>query len=73
MPQSAILHGHMETIGKRLQRDLATIQPLPSAPYEACAKATGRVSSQFLVRYKTNDYSVPSTYGFRDGDMPKSW
>ena len=64
--QSAILHGHRETIGARLQRDLGAMQPLPCAPYEACAKATGRVSSQSLVRYKTNDYSVPSTYGFRD-------
>ena len=64
--QSAVLHGHKETIGERLQRDLAAMQPLPSAPYEACAKATGRVSSQSLVRYKTNDYWVPSTHGFRD-------
>ena len=64
--QSAVLHGHKETIGQRLQRDLAAMSSLPSAPYEACAKATGRVSSQSLVRYKTNDYSVPSTYGFRD-------
>lgn len=64
--QSAVLHGYTETIGQRLQRDLEAMQPLPSATYEACAKATGRVSSQSLVRYKTNDYSVPSTYGFRD-------
>ena len=64
--QSAVLHGHKETIDQRLQRDLAAMSSLPSAPYEACAKATGRVSSQSLVRYKTNDYSVPSTYGFRD-------
>ena len=64
--QSVVLHGHTETIGERLQRDLAAMRPLPSAPYEACAKAKGRVSSQSLVRYKTNDYSVPSTYGFRD-------
>ena len=64
--QSAILRGHTETIGERLQCDLAAMAPLPSAPYEACAKATGRVSSQSVVRYKTNDYSVPSTYGFRD-------
>ena len=64
--QSAVLHGHTETIGQRLQRDLAVMSPLPSAAYEACAKATGRVNSQSLVRYKTNDYSVPSTYGFRD-------
>ena len=46
--QSAVLHGHKETIGQRLQYDLAAMQPLPSAPYEACAKGTGRVSSQSL-------------------------
>ncbi|MCZ2499898.1 IS21 family transposase, partial [Xylophilus sp. Kf1] len=38
----------------------------PAAPFEACDQATGRVSSQALVRYKTNDYSVPVAYGHRD-------
>ena len=33
------------------------------APFDACDHATGRVSSQALVRYKTNDYSVPVAYG----------
>ena len=39
---------------------------LPAAPFGACDQATGRVSSQALVRYKTNDYSVPVAYGHRD-------
>ena len=39
---------------------------LPAAPFDACDQATGRVSSQALVRYKTNDYSVPVAYGHRD-------
>ena len=39
---------------------------LPAAPFDACDQATGRVSSQALVRYKTNDYSVPIAYGHRD-------
>ena len=47
--QSAILHGHTETIGERLQRDLAAMRVLPAAPFEVCAKATGRVSSQSLL------------------------
>ena len=38
----------------------------PAAPFEACDQATGRVSSQALVRYKTNDYLVPVVYGHRD-------
>src|SRR5258707_13952867 len=39
---------------------------LPSAPFDACEQATGQVSSQSLVRYQTNDYSVPVAYGHRD-------
>jgi transposase len=64
--QADVLRGHGETIGKRLQRDLEAMAPLPPAPFEACDQATGRVSSQALVRYKTNDYSVPVAYGHRD-------
>jgi transposase len=61
-----ILRGHRETIGQRLQRDLEAMLDPPPAPFEACDQATGRVSSQALVRYKTNDYSVPVSYGHRD-------
>jgi transposase len=64
--QTDILRGHSETIGARLQRDLEAMMTLPPAPFEACEQTTGRVSSQALVRYKTNDYSVPVTYGHRD-------
>jgi transposase len=64
--QSAILRGHTETIGQRLQRDLAAMADLPPAPFEACDQAAGRVSSVSLVRYKTNDYSVPVAYGHRE-------
>ena len=64
--QSDVLRGQTETIGERLARDLAAMSELPAAPFEACDQATGRVSSQALVRYKTNDYSVPVAYGHRD-------
>ncbi len=59
------LRGHDETIGERFVRDLAAMLPLPSTPYEACEKLTVRVSSLSLVRYRTNDYSVPTSYGHR--------
>lgn len=39
--------------------------PLPPAPLEACEQRTMRVSSQALVRYETNNYSVPAEYGHR--------
>jgi transposase len=60
------LRGHQETIGERFERDLAAMLPLPEAPYEACEKISTRVSSLSLVRYRTNDYSVPSEYGHRE-------
>jgi len=59
------VHGERETIGERFQRDQEHLLPLPAAPHEACQRRTTRVSSQALVRYETNDYSVPAEYGHR--------
>ena len=59
------LRGHSETIGERFERDRAVLLPLPAARFEACDKTTVRVSSISLVRYTTNDYSVPTQYGHR--------
>ena len=39
---------------------------LPAVPYDASDKHATRVSSQSLVRYRTNDYSVPVAFGHRD-------
>ena len=60
------LRGHQETIGERWERDRAAFLPLPASAYEACEKRVARVSSMSLVRYRTNDYSVPTEYGHRD-------
>jgi transposase len=60
------LRGHTETIGERFQRDRAAFLPLLTSPYEACEKVATRVSSLALVRYRGNDYSVPTCYGHRD-------
>jgi transposase len=60
------VRGQSETIGERLQRDLAAMQPLPATPFEACDQKGGRVSSQSLVRYRTNDYSVPVAWGHQE-------
>lgn len=59
------VRGHAETIGERLERDLAALQPRPSFPYDACDHRTTRVSALSLVRYDRNDYSVPTAYGHR--------
>ena len=62
----AVLRGHTETIGQRMERDLEALAPLPAGSYEACDQQASRVSSLSLVRYRTNDYSVPVAYGHRD-------
>src|ERR1700689_3986302 len=59
------LWGHAETIAERFEQERGKLLPLPPAPLEACEKRTTRVSSQALVRYETNDYSVPTEYGHR--------
>jgi transposase len=60
------LRGHEETIGERFARDRAAFLPLPGSAYEACEKQSARVSSLSLVRYRTNDYSAQTEYGYRD-------
>ncbi len=57
------LRGHKGTIGERFATDAEQLQPLPAVPYDACDKQTVRVSSLSLVRYRSNDYSVPTQYG----------
>ena len=59
------LWGHQETIAERFEHDRGKLLPLPPAPLEACEKRATRASSQALVRYETNDYSVPTEYGHR--------
>lgn len=60
------LRGHAETIGKRLTRDRDVLLSLPPVPYDACEKRAARVNSLSLVRYRGNDYSVPTAYGHRE-------
>ena len=57
---------HASTIGERLVADLAALRALPAVPLEPCEKRAARVSSTALVRYRCNDYSVPTAYGFED-------
>jgi transposase len=64
--QSDRLRGHKETIGERLVRDQAVFLALPAKPYDACEIVPTRVNSQSLVRYRGNDYSVPTAYGHRE-------
>lgn len=56
---------HDKTIGERLLDDLSAFRALPAAPFEPCEVRSARVSSTSLVRYRGNDYSVPTTHGHR--------
>ncbi|MEJ2327882.1 MAG: IS21 family transposase [Chromatiaceae bacterium] len=60
--QDAVLRGHGETIGERLMRDLDALMELPPTPYDACEKVSTRATSISMVRYRSNDYSVPVAY-----------
>ena len=64
-PRSAARR-RLSAIGQRMERDLDALLPLPPVPYDACDRQASRVSSLSLIRYKTNDYSVPVAYGHRD-------
>lgn len=57
---------HTQTIGERLIADTAALCALPAVQLEPCEKRAARVSWMALVRYRTNDYSVPTLYGFQD-------
>jgi hypothetical protein len=39
---------------------------MPPAPFEACEKLGTQVNSLSLVRYRSNDYSVPVAYGHQE-------
>ncbi len=64
--QGDILRGHRESIGERFVRDSEALKTLPPAPFDACDKQGTRVNSLSLVRYRTNDYSVPVAYGHQE-------
>ena len=57
---------HEQTIGERLTADQAVLRALPELPFEPCDKRPAKVSSTALLRYRMNDYSAPTAYGFRD-------
>ena len=61
-----VCHTRPTPIGERFVRDREALKrPLP-APFDACDKQGTRVNSLSLVRYRTNDYSVPVAYGHQE-------
>ena len=64
--RQAVLRGHSTSIGERMQADLEAFMPLPAVAFDPCHMVTGRASSMSLVRYRTNDYSVPTAYAHQE-------
>jgi transposase len=64
--RQAMLRGHEQSIATRMQADLAAFMALPAVPFDPCHMVTGRASSMSLVRYRTNDYSVPTAYAHQE-------
>jgi len=54
--------GKAGTKGVRLEEERSAFLPLPVAPFEACRKISTTVNSFSLVRFDSNDYSVPIDY-----------
>ena len=63
--QQDILPKKKKSIGDRLHTDVQSFLALPEFPYEACRLQAAHVSSQALVHYQGNAYSVPVRYGYK--------
>jgi transposase len=64
--QIAVLRGHKTSIGERLKADRRAFMELPDIAFDPCEKVATRANSLSLVRYRSNDYSVPTTYGHHE-------
>ena len=53
------LRGQAGTKAELLPEDQAAFLPLPATPFAACRQVSTTASSLSLVRFDTNDYSVP--------------
>jgi hypothetical protein len=56
------LRGRNATKAQLLLEDKAHFRPLPAASFDACLKQSTTATSLSLVRFDTNDYSVPCEY-----------
>jgi transposase len=57
------LRGQTGTKAELLKGDQAAFLALPSTPFAACRQQSTTVNSLSLVRFDTNDYSVPVRWG----------
>ena len=60
------LRGQRASKQELLAEDQAAFLPLPAAPFDACRKVPTRANSRLLVRFDTNDYSVPACHAHHE-------
>jgi len=58
--------GSEKTIGELLAEERAYFLALPARAFEACRTEPRRVNSLSLVKFKSNNYSVPVSCAYRD-------
>ena len=58
------VRGEEQGIGERLERDRQAMLPVPLFPVDSSAPDLTPVSSLCLVRFDTNDYSVPCEFAY---------
>ena len=63
---SRTLRGQQASKALLLAEDQAAFLALPEVPFDACRKVLTRVCSLSLVRFDTNDYSVPVCHAHHD-------
>jgi len=62
--QDICVRGHEQTIAQRLEQEREALLPVPPFPVDEGSPKTWDVSSLCLVRFDTNDYSVPCEYAY---------
>ncbi len=67
------VRGKKSSIRTMLCDDLQAMESLPKYPLDPCSKKAGTVSSTLLVRFDTNDYSVPFEYANCDVSIKAYW
>ena len=60
------LRGKKATKAQLLKDDQANFGELPAAPFDACRVEKTSADSESLVRFDTNDYSVPVEYAYHE-------
>jgi transposase len=56
------LRGRASCKAELLDKERPVFLPLPEDPFDACRKVCAQADSRSLVRFRTNDYSIPTRY-----------